>query len=290
VEKKSANLDEAFNRNLLAIICMLGLSMNLYELISNGPDIVQPGFYLDLSYAVIFLFTLISLSYRLPNRIIHFTFYIPLILLLCLTLVIEKGLAGSIENNIHVGIIIITLTMSGSDAWKFSLLLIIGTIASLAVAEYQHGFFENYADYSTSTANYVFMGVGIVIVMYSAKQFFEAKRLELSKLKSELSTTYLALDQSNLQLEEQTTKLEMLNKDLEKKVEERIAYLNRQKIAIKNYMQVTVNELEEEHADLQERIINTVERDDDISKMIHVSSDRLNTEIKSLMTKLDTEQ
>ena len=169
--KEPIHQDEKFNRNILIVVCIVGLARTIVEMgLRNTPESGVVDFYLDLGYGILFVYTLIALMLRFSYRLIHFAFFIPLIILLCLTLIDRRGLASSTENNIHVGIIVIVLTTRSTDAWKLSLLLIIGTIISLAVVEYQHHFLVSYTNYSTATFNYIFMGIGTVVVIYYAKK------------------------------------------------------------------------------------------------------------------------
>ena len=287
---RPTDLDEKFNRNILTVVCLAGLVRVILEMDINTSQSGILDFYLDLGYGVIMLFTLVAIIKRWSYRVIYLSFYVPLVLLLCLTLIDRRGLASSTENNIHVGLIVIALTMRGSDAWRFSLALIVGTFISLMVVEYQHDFLRDFSDYSTSRFNYIFMGIGTIVVIYYAKIVFEKNKVKLSELETDLSETHQALDHSNSQLEAQTAELEMLNRELEIKVEERKTYLNEQRKAIRKYLEVTMEELDEEHTTLQKLTEKSVRAEDDISRMILTSSDRLKVEIDSLLTKLKTDQ
>ena len=272
------------------MVCLAGLLRVVLEMDRNTPQSGVVDFYLDLSYGVIFIMTILAILRNLPYRVIYLTFYLPLVILLCLTLIDRRGLASSTENNIHVGLIVIALTMRGADAWKFSLALILGSMAALAIVEHQHHFLKGYTDYSTSNFNYIFMGIGTIVVIYYAKIVFEKNKEKLSNLEISLSETHLALDASNSKLAIQTEELEALNLELEAKVEERRIFLNEQRKAIRNYLEVTMDELDDEHRSLQKMTKEYVDSNDEISSMILTSSERLKTEIDSLMTKLKTDQ
>ena len=287
---KPAYLDEKFNRNVLTVVCLVGLLRIILELERNTPQSGIIDFYLDLSYGILFLITLTAIALKYSYKFICLSFYIPLVILLCLTLIDRKGLASSIENNIHIGLIVISLTMRGPDARKFSALLILGTAISLVIVEFQYGFLEDYSGYSKSNFNFVFMGIGTVFVIYYAKRVFERNKVSLSEIESYLAENQKDLDRSNAQLEVQTTELEDLNRELEVKVEVRKAVLNNQKLAMQDYLKVTLEELSKEHSSFQNSIHKTLDTGDEISKMIMTSTNRLNAEIDSLMKKLKSDQ
>ncbi len=134
------------------------------------------------------------------------------------------------------------------------------------------------------------MGIGTVFVIYYAKRVFERNKVSLSEIESYLAENQKDLDRSNAQLEVQTTELEDLNRELEVKVEVRKAVLNNQKLAMQDYLKVTLEELSKEHSSFQNSIHKTLDTGDEISKMIMTSTNRLNAEIDSLMKKLKSDQ
>jgi len=289
--EKSLSLDEKFNQNVLSVVCIVGLIRVFLEFDRNT---VQSGildFYLDISYGIIFIVTLIALVKKASYRFICYSFYVPLILLLCLTFIDRRGLASSTEGNIHIGLIVITLTMRGSDAWKYSFSLVIGMLISLVIVEVQYDFFQNYTDYSTSNFNFIFMGIGTIVVIFYAKKVFELRKNKLAILESDLSQMNQALDASRSELQQQTNELEELNRKLEERVSERAMLLNEQKAAMSAYLQLTLEELDKEHSNVQKATQKIVKNgEDQISELILESSEKLNGEIHSLMTKLKEER
>ncbi len=248
-------------------------------------------FYLDLAYGVMFLLTLIIVWTDRSYRSLYYTFYIPLIILLCFTLIDRRGLASSVENNIYVGLIVIALTMRSKDARKFSVALIIGTLISLAIVEFQNDFLSDFTNYSSAKFNYIFMAIGTVVITFYSKRLFENWKKKLFLLKNELTENYSILAEKQAELEKQTQELEFLNKELESKVNERLILLNKQKQAMEKYLYLTTKELQKEYRGIHELTESVIKlHDHDMKKMMNSSSRKLEEEIDSLVNKLKAEQ
>ena len=208
-----------------------------------------------------------------------------------MTLYDRNGLASSTENNIYVGIIIIALTMRSKDAKRFSIYLIIGALIALTFVEIEHNHFADFTDYSTSVFNFVFMSVGVIVVAYYSKRMFEKRKIRLSEIRKELSENHRVLEKSRAELETQTIALETLNRELEEKVNERLAILSGQREAMKEYLDLTSKMLQKEHDgihELAESVVGTSH--EDISQMMLASSRKLDQEIKSLVSKLEEDE
>lgn len=256
----------------------------------NTPTSGVFDLYLDLSYGVIFLLTLMVLWSKVPNRWVYLTFYTPLIALLCLTLFDRGGVSSSIENNIYVGLIVIALTMQSKSTRKFSLYLIGGTLVALVLVEMKYDFLTSYTGYSTSHFNYIFMAIGTIFITYMAKRVFENWKDRLSLIRKELSDNHIVLGNKQSELEEQTKELEALNRELENKVDERLTLLNEKKEAMKQYLDLTTRELQKEHKGVHQLALTTIgTTDDKIEKMILTSSQKLEDEINELVNKLKEE-
>lgn len=282
---------ENLNRNVLSVVCLAGFARVVIEMFRNTANSSDLDFYLDMGYGVIFIATLIALWRRSTHRIIYTTFYIPLVILLCLTLFDKKGLASAVENNIHVALIVIALTLRSAGAMKFSMLLIIGTLISLVFVELEYHFLENYTEYSTSNFNFIFMAIGAIAITFYSKRVFEVRKSKLSEIKEKLSENHAVLKTARARLEAKTHELESLNVELEDKVKERIALLNDRKEATKKYLELTTQELHKEYKGIHEltkEIIGSTK--DDMSQMMLDSSQKLDTEINALVLKLNEER
>lgn len=261
------------------------------ELCQNTSTIASIDFLLDISYGVMFTVTLFGLWQNWTYNVIRITFYIPLIILLCLTLIDRKGLASSIENNAFIALIIICLTMKSKDAIRFSVFLIIGTLISLTIVELQYNFLEGFVGYSTASFNFLFMASGSVMVTYYGKHVFEKRKTDLYHIKMELSENHHLLKQTNARLESKTIELERLNINLENKVKDRLILLNDKRKAMKEYLDLTSQELEKEYYQLRELTIQSeYSENDKMSSMMIKSGERLDEEINELILKLKEEQ
>lgn len=288
--RELANIQEKFNYNVLMVVSCSGLLRIAIEFVVYPVTFDHLDFYLDIGYGILFVSTLIVLLKKSSYRVITFTFAIPLILLLCITLFDRRGLASSIENNIHVGIIVLALTSKGFDSVKYSIVLLIGTVFALAFVEYKYHFFENYSDYSTSNFNFIFMSIGTIVAIFYAKQSFEKGKESLRNLQLQLSEKNIELQKTSKRLNEQTIELEELNLSLEKKVDERIAILKDQKGTIKDYLDITLKELHKEHSEMRE-LTDAIDFEDmnKVKEMLKISAERLNVELYSLIEKLESD-
>ncbi len=187
--------------------------------------------------------------------------------------------------------VVIALTMRSGDALKFSIYLIIGTLMVLIAVEIQHNFLDNYADYSTSHFNYIYMAIGVIFITYYSKRVFENSKTKLSQIKEKLTENRDLLQASRQKLQFQTKELESLNIDLENKVNERARHLNNQREAMEKYLNITLKELQKDYAEVKE-LTNSVlqESSDDVSKMMRESAQDLDHEIETLVNKLKDER
>lgn len=281
-------IKDNFNRNVLSVVCIAGLLRIALEF--ERGNILFEGLdaYLDLGYVILFVTTLIALLGNSSYQAIKFIFYGPLIILLCMTLYDRQGIAGSSEINIYVALIVITLTMQGKDPQWFSLALFVGVITSLTIVELRYDFLDGSYEYSRSVFNWIFMAISSLFVIYYAKWLFDKRQQKLLALRQELSEKYKLLERNSLSLREQNQELHKLTDSLEKKVEERTSKLTEQKKAMKEYLDLTLKELQIEYEGFtsETRRIASI-KEDPISDMIVTSEIRLKEEIDSLLQKLD---
>lgn len=288
---RSTTTNENLTNNILGVVCAVGLLRAIIEMVRNAQTFGNLDSFLDVGYGIICSLALIALWRKAPYRFFYFLFFIPLIVLMCLTFYDGRGLAGSTENNIHIGLAIVALTMRRVDVLKFSIFLISGTLIVLVILELQHHFLESYTDYSTSHFNYIFMATGAIMVIFYAKRVFEKSKEELSQTRSQLSEKRTRLESSRNELETQTKELHTLNLQLEEKVSERILLLNNQRRAMKKYLDVTLKELQERYREVEKLAeAATRQSDSEISEMMLKSSQDLKNEINSLFSKLEEEQ
>ena len=288
---RKINTAKESNFNILKVVCGVGLLRVGIETFKHVQFLDSSDIYDDIGYGIIFTVTLIALFSKASYKLIIGIFYLPIIVLMCLTLFLESGLASPLENNIHIGLMIITLTMRSSDALKFSIYLILGTVISLVAVEWEHGFLDSYTDYSTSSFNYIFMALGAIFVTFYAKSKFESNRGKLSDIRLELIENRILLESSRTQLESQTLKLERLNAELERKVNERAVLLSSQREAMKKYLDVTLKELQGDYQEVRRLAQGVIQKPkDDVSQMMSKSLQNLDDEITSLVHKLQSEK
>lgn len=284
---KEKTTSQKFNRNVLVVVCLFGFLRVVIEMFRNKTSWNTFDFYLDISYGGVFLVTLLALHKKASYKVIYNSFFVPLVLLLCLTLYDRKGIASGTENNIHIGLMIITLTMTSRHARKFSAYLVLGTLAALVAVEWKHNFFHEYSKYSTSHFNFIFMAIGSIVVIFYAKLTFEKDQAELSKTEKNLVEQGSQLELSQAKLAMQNRELESLNLELEGKVNERASLLKSKQEAMQQYLDVTMEELQIDYREIEKMVGEVFQKDDDdISKMMLESSNDLDYEIKSLVNKL----
>ncbi|NQZ79360.1 MAG: hypothetical protein HRT61_25055 [Ekhidna sp.] len=279
--------EKNFTKNVLAVVCISGLIRIILEFQINTSSFGDLDSMLDLLYLVIFSTTLFSLWKGISYESLRFVFYLPLIILLCLTLYNSRGLASPVETNTYLALIIISLTTRSIDAIRFSLLLIVGTLLSLILVESKYHFSSDFTDYSTENLNFIFISIVSVILTYYAKQVFEDRKNSLSNIKKSLSRNHRVLQESTDQLEAKTRELEELNRKLEAKVEERMTLLSEKKRALKEYLYLTSEELQIEYEGIYQLTDDSFgASNDQMAKMMIESSSKLDREIKSLVSKL----
>ena len=275
----------------MIVVCLAGILRIIMEIYRGTIFVGTLDLFLDLGYGLIFIVTLVALAINTSYRFIYYSFYVPLIVLLCLTLFDRQGLASSTENNIHVALVVIALTMRSTDSLKFSIYLIAGTLVTLGLVEYKFSFFDDFSEYSTSHFNFIFMGIGTIIITYYAKIVFENRKKRLSQIKQELSDNREFLESSQSEIELQTKELKALNAELEIKVNERAAHLKEQREAMAKYLEITSKELQKNYRGvkgLTKKVVKNL--DEDTSQMMLQSSENLDSEINALINKLKGEQ
>lgn len=277
-----------FERGILKVIALIGLVRFSIALILN--DTLSDGytdFYMDLATALVFLIGFILLLQRSSNKLLIAFFFAPLILLLWISFYFFDGLASSNEINAFAIVIILSLTIQGRLTWVFVGTFLLGVFLVLFFVERDNLTHLNPSDYHTGTATLLLVTLANIWMTFHAKNKFDSSRQELKNTNQELKERAEEIMNKKEELTAQNKKLNTLKSELEEKVLARTDELMKQKEAIEQYLQLTLNELMrpyEQTITAINDLVNT--NNDEMIEMMKVSGLRLAEEVEKLKERL----
>lgn len=275
----------SFERGVLKAVMVIGTLRAVLELsLDNLPETGYTDFYMDIAALVLFVFGLSLILRNGADVLIRWAFFVPLLVLICLGIYFYGGLSGSVELIVYGLAVVINLTMRKRTLLFFNIFL----IASTAITFYFVERVQPVDSFSVSDDNpitFVFISLGIIVLTNIGKNSFEEKRNELVRLNSNLARKQKELEDGNKELTDQNEKLRALRSELKKKVKERTRMLQQQNESIEAYMKLTLVELIQPYEKTLKEI-GKVRAEDNISKMLIDSGNRLKYEVEHLTKRL----
>ncbi|SNT00328.1 hypothetical protein SAMN05421640_1968 [Ekhidna lutea] len=288
--KKS--VQHQFEYNVLLLACFLGLVRSALAVIEDLEDIsLHPDFITDILFTILFIITLIGLRLNKSLTWLIFVFYLPLLSLFIYTFYSARGIQGSIEHNIFVGLIFINFTLRKKLPIYFSLAYVFAVVLSLILLEIEYNLSTNYSNAHSGYLNFVFAMVGIMGLTYYAKYVFVSRRQRLHQNSEELKAKRDELKIKQDQLITQKSELEQLAIQLDQKATQQTQAVNDQKKRRKEYMALTTTELTKKYQVAVQLIeeIESSSENDKLMDMLHQSGIRLKNEIRELKHKVNAD-
>lgn len=278
-----------FERGILKVVAFIGLIRFIIALMVNDPQV--DGYLdltLDIATATVFLAGLLLVHFKADNKWIIGLFFIPLIILLLISLYLNGGLISAGEINAFAIVIILSLTIQGRLPWIFVAALLGGVILVLYVVEQENLNSLEEAVHNTSTFALLFVTLTNILLTLHAKNVFDASRNDLTLANKNLLERKDQIESKRKQLSEQTQKLTLLKMDLEEKVLERTKKLQRQNNSIEMYLQLTLTELMKPY----QKTISEIKsldnpENDEMIKMAKESGKNLEIEVEKLKNRLE---
>lgn len=265
---------------------VIGTLRSVMELSLDNPPVTSyTDYYLDIVTLLVFVYGLVLVLMNGSDVWIRWTFFVPLVILICISLFVYEGLAGTSELTVYGLVVIMNLTMRNKTLIFFNLLLLLGVGVSLAFVERLYPL-KTLVVLDEDPMTFLFISLALILLVNIAKNSFDRKRKELSSLNLSLATKHASLEKGNIGLEEQNADLTALKDELEQKVLERSKSLQKQNEAIDAYMHLTLNELVKPYQKTLLEIQKIEPEDSAIASMLVDSGKRLKVEMEKLTKRL----
>lgn len=281
-------LHNRFERGILKVIAFIGMVRFAIALFIGGPlQAPLTDFYLNLATALIFLAGLVLVHVRATDKVLVAFFFVPLMVLVWVSLYFQNGLASAGEINAFAVVIILSLTIQGRLPWVFIAIFLMGVCTTLYLVEWRNIQSQDSLVMNTDTTALLLVTLANLFMTYHAKNVFDTSRRELGETNAKLTERAEEIGAQRALLQEQNLQLIRLKDELEEKVLERTAKLQQQREAIEQYLQLTLKELVnpyEKTLKAIDRLENT--KNNPMVDMVKESGRRMQAEVEKLRTKL----
>lgn len=273
-------------------ICVLGFIRSAIGLIQDVIGLeIQSDIISDLSFTLLFLIALIKRDlFRSARKSLYF-FYIPFVLLLLHSFIIEGGIQGNEEHNIYGGLIVIIFTLRGWLPVYFGSALFLGVLYSLIYLEIENAYLNQPIAINSDYFNFMYSALALIGITYYAKDAFSSNRKRLKVKQEEQEKKLLEIQKKNDELEAQKEAIEILTLSLEGRVKKRTEELKLMMRKREEYLSVIINEL----LDKSRKTINKADDlhasydKDPMVEMLARSAGKLREEIVNLKEKVDAD-